>query len=177
MQVAAKASGSFTTRSVYRWSLNAPDQVHLRLGMVMPLFHTGRLPRPSLTTLLRTLADTDPSSLPQTPMPPVVQLGEHLVLDGKTLRGSRSPLGSAVTVALYGTDGQVRAQASELVQGTEIDLVRHLLARENVGGTVLTLDALHTQKETCQLLVDADAEFVLTVKGNQPNLQTRWSKP
>ena len=41
----------------------------------------------------------------------------------------------------------------------------------DVAGAVLTLDALHTQRETAEAIVtDCHAAYVLAIKGNQPNL-------
>ena len=45
------------------------------------------------------------------------------------------------------------------------------LADLDLTGVVVTVDALHTQRETARHLVDdRGAHYVLTVKGNQPNL-------
>ncbi len=38
---------------------------------------------------------------------------------------------------------------------------------------MVTLDAMHCQKETAKAIIDADADYILTVKGNQGNLSRR----
>lgn len=49
-------------------------------------------------------------------------------------------------------------------------MARVVIQELELRGTVVTLDARHTQRETAQLL-DRGADYVLTVKGNQPGPQ------
>jgi hypothetical protein len=41
---------------------------------------------------------------------------------------------------------------------------------EDLRGSMFTADAMHTQSDTAQAILDADADYVFTVKGNQPRL-------
>ncbi|CED91736.1 ISAs1 family transposase, partial [Actinomyces succiniciruminis] len=43
----------------------------------------------------------------------------------------------------------------------------------DLAGAVVTADALHTQHETATWIRDRGADYVLTVKNNQPSLQAR----
>ncbi|WP_417744261.1 ISAs1 family transposase [Rosistilla oblonga] len=43
----------------------------------------------------------------------------------------------------------------------------------DLAGSVVTLDAMHCQKETAKRIVAAEADYILTVKGNQGNLANR----
>ena len=54
----------------------------------------------------------------------------------------------------------------------EIPMVKPLLQDLDIKGAVVTLDAMHTQRETARFLVeDKKADYVMTVKGNQPALK------
>lgn len=97
---------------------------------------------------------------------------DALALDGKTLRGSLK-MGAPVTalVTALGHRFGLTAGAVEVENGDEIAAVQTLLARLYLGGKVVTLDALHTQRKTAALILDGGGDYVMTVKGNQPELQ------
>ena len=53
----------------------------------------------------------------------------------------------------------------------EIPAARRLLARTNLRGRLVSLDAMHTQHQTAaQIVLDAGADYLLTLKDNQPTL-------
>jgi hypothetical protein len=53
----------------------------------------------------------------------------------------------------------------------EIPAVRRLLARIPITGRLVSLDAMHTQHQTAgQIVLDAGADYLLTLKDNQPTL-------
>ena len=56
-------------------------------------------------------------------------------------------------------------------KSNEIPAVRDLLkAFASLAGAVITIDALHTQSDTAQVILGRDADYVMTVKGNMPTL-------
>jgi len=61
-------------------------------------------------------------------------------------------------------------------KSNEIPAVPELLKLLELTGATVTLDALHCQVETAQAILDAGADYVLTVKGNQPTLHDRLSE-
>ncbi len=73
---------------------------------------------------------------------------------------NRSPHG-AVAV-----DGKVTA--AEWIQGKDSE--RLLLQRLDIRDRVVTLDALHTQRKTAQLIAERGGFYLMTVKGNQQEL-------
>lgn len=100
-----------------------------------------------------------------------------IAIDGKVLRGSfdrasgKDPLH---TITAFATDTQlVLRQMAVDDKSNEIPAVPQLLKLLDLSGSVVTLDAMHCQKETAKSIVDADADYILTVKGNQGNLATR----
>ncbi len=54
-------------------------------------------------------------------------------------------------------------------KSNEIPAVRELIEQINVKGAILTLDAMHCQKETAELIVNNGGDYVLQLKANQGN--------
>ncbi|MFI5987923.1 ISAs1 family transposase [Streptomyces sp. NPDC051555] len=97
---------------------------------------------------------------------------ESLAVDGKSARGSRTDttpaahLLSAVTAT-----GHTVSQLRVPDKTNEITGLTALLAPFDLTGTVVTADALHTQREHAKWLVETkNAHYLMVVKGNQPNL-------
>jgi hypothetical protein len=102
----------------------------------------------------------------------VVDQRRVIAIDGKTIRGARSHDSTAPhLVAAYDhTSGTVLGQLAVAAKSNEIPAVRTLLAGFDLAGVVVTVDAMHTQTDTAQLIVEAGGDYVFTVKGNQPKL-------
>lgn len=97
-----------------------------------------------------------------------------IAIDGKTLRGSfdraaeQNPLH---TITAFATETRlVLRQLAVDDKSNEIPAVPRLLELMEIEGAVVTLDAMHCQKETAKSITEARADYVLTVKGNQENL-------
>jgi len=94
-------------------------------------------------------------------------------VDGKPLRGSghhpRSPV--HLLAVMDHTSRAVLAQADVEATTNEIARFRPLLEGLDLADTVVTADALHTQREHADWLVTAKhAAYLLMVKANQPTL-------
>jgi predicted transposase YbfD/YdcC len=93
--------------------------------------------------------------------------------DGKTVRGVVRPDGSQVhLLSVFDVaTGCVRAQREIDAKTDEIPELAPAVAHLDLIGTVVTLDALHTQTETARYLVeDKLAHYLMIAKGNQPTL-------
>jgi predicted transposase YbfD/YdcC len=106
-----------------------------------------------------------------------------IAIDGKTVRGARSGDASAphLVAALAHGSGAVVGQVAVAEKSNEIPAARRLLELLDLHGTVVTMDALHTQQETARLVTEAGGEWVLTVKANQKSLYAQlkalpWGK-
>ena len=55
-------------------------------------------------------------------------------------------------------------------KSNEIPAVPLLLQLLELEGAIVTLDAMHCQTETAQAIIDAKADYILSVKANQRNL-------
>jgi predicted transposase YbfD/YdcC len=100
--------------------------------------------------------------------------GRGIAIDGKTLRGSfdraagKSPLH---TITAFACDMRVcLRQMSVDEKSNEIPAVPALLKLMELSGATVTLDAMHCQVETARAIVEAEAEYILIVKGNQDGL-------
>lgn len=99
--------------------------------------------------------------------------GDGISIDGKVLRGSGSANTNAVQLlsALLQQERIVLAQQRIADKSNEIPAVKPLLQHLQIEGAVITADAMHTQKDTADFIVNMKkADFVFTVKGNQPTL-------
>ena len=98
-----------------------------------------------------------------------------IAIDGKTVRGARTATTTAphLVCALDHGTGTVLGQVATAAKSNEIPTVRTLLTCFDLsadGGAVVTVDAMHTQTETAQAIIDAGGDYVFTVKANQPKL-------
>jgi predicted transposase YbfD/YdcC len=99
---------------------------------------------------------------------------EVIAVDGKTLRGSKTSSdgkGALHLVSAYATEaGLVLAQRAVDGKSNEITAIPELLEMLNLKGAIVTIDAMGTQKEIAQRIVDKNADYVLALKGNQMSL-------
>jgi len=100
--------------------------------------------------------------------------GQIINIDGKQLRGSKDKvLGKR---AIYMVSAW--AEENELVLGqrkvdeksNEITAIPELLKILALSGCILTIDAIGTQTNIARTIVEADADYVLSVKENQGHL-------
>lgn len=96
----------------------------------------------------------------------------HSTHDGKTVRGARTATTTAphlVSVFDHGS-GTVLGQLATAAKSNEIPTIRTLLATFDLAGVVVTVDAMHTQTDTAQLITAAGADYLFTRKNNQRHL-------
>jgi hypothetical protein len=99
---------------------------------------------------------------------------ELIVLDGKAPRhgGGHSVL-TAVTVPSQYYLGSAMVDTKT----NEIPVARALFKKLDLDGRKVSLDALHTQDQTArELVLEHGADFLLTVKNNQPTLRAHIEK-
>jgi predicted transposase YbfD/YdcC len=100
--------------------------------------------------------------------------GASVAIDGKTLRRSFDAASGREALHLVSAwAGELRVSLGQLAvdnKSNEIPTVRKLLELLDLEGAVVTVDAMHCQKETAQAIRDRGADYVLSVKANQPTL-------
>lgn len=171
------------------WAAAAPEWV-LRLLGARPDPLTGRVFPPSEATIRRVITGLDPAAVQAVLTswltgrlhPGDQETGgvlRALSVDGKTLRGTRDATGrSDVMRHLLGAathDQIMLAQVEVDGKTSEIDSVPTVLSDLADTGilndhTVITLDALHTIRETATAIRSTGAHYLMTVKGNTPTL-------
>jgi len=99
--------------------------------------------------------------------------GEVVAIDGKALRGTREP-GSKAIVHMVSAwaegNGLVLAQRKVDEKSNEITAIPKLLDALELGGTVVTIDAMGCQRSIAAKIVAKKADYVLAVKENQGSL-------
>lgn len=101
-----------------------------------------------------------------------VELDDPLSVDGKTLRGIHGEeIPGVHLVAAYASRaGAVLAQIAAPGKGQELAAAKEVLRQAPVEGRVVIGDALLTQREVCEQIVEAGGDYFLPVKENQPTL-------
>jgi hypothetical protein len=98
--------------------------------------------------------------------------GEPLAVDGKTLRGIHGEeLPGVHLVAVYALHSDVvLAQMTAGGKGTELPAVKAALAEVDLTGRVVMGDALQTQRDVCEQIVEGGGDYFFPVKANQLSL-------
>jgi predicted transposase YbfD/YdcC len=190
--VAAVLSGARSLVAIGEWAQDAPRPVLAALGVRRdPL--TGAPTPPGEATVRRVLARIDPAALDRVigtwlagqpalagPAPsPGHRPQRAVAVDGKTLRGSGHHPSSPVHLlaAMDHASRAVLAQAQVEATSNEIARFRPLLDPLDLSVTVITADAMHTQREHAEWLVThKHAAYILLVKANQPTLHQQLKR-
>jgi predicted transposase YbfD/YdcC len=178
---AGLASGQQTVHAIAHWALLQAEPLRAALPELTRL--------PSESTLLRTLRQIDVTVLetalahltqPHTatdtaPSQVVTPCGTILqahAVDGKTLRGATNCGAPTHLVSLvqHGS-GVTLAQAAVAQKRSEITAVPALLRSRDLTDTIITMDALLTQRALAQQIVDQQGCYLMIVKANQPHLR------
>jgi predicted transposase YbfD/YdcC len=97
-----------------------------------------------------------------------------LAVDGKTARRSQDRskgLGALHCVSVWASDfGLSLGQVACAEKSNEITAIPELLRLVDIEGTIITIDALGTQKAIAEQIIDSGADYVLALKGNQETL-------
>jgi predicted transposase YbfD/YdcC len=134
---------------------------------------------PSHDTLGRTFAMLNPNALEQAfrdwaAAMATLTKGEVVAIDGKTLRRSFQKAGSSAfvhMVSAWATGNQmVLAQVKTDEKSNEITAIPRLLELLQLKGCLVTIDAMGCQKEIATKIVASKADYMLSVKDNQPTL-------
>lgn len=173
--VAAKLSG---VRGVVAIGEFASRLTQSQLSAVSAFFSPSRqrYMAPSRSSIHRILTELDPELVDRAVRGFVDQLrSPHgaMAVDGKSAAGElmrgRSDERTLVA-AIEHESGLTVGQVASATGGGEIEGARRLLREIDIDGRVVTLDALHTQRETARLIVSRGGSYVMTVKGNQAGL-------
>jgi len=170
--VCATLAGAKTFIEIEEWGEDQSEEVLRRLGC-----RCGKAPKER--TFRRVLTGINASEVDAKVGTWLAQrhglAGCGVAFDGKTLRGSghgkRERPVHLLSAVVHGS-GEVVAQVAVDSKTNEITCVKPLFEGLDLRGAVVTADALLTQKKVAKYLVeDKGADYVLTVKGNQPTMK------
>jgi predicted transposase YbfD/YdcC len=94
---------------------------------------------------------------------------EIVALDGKALRRAlrRGQSPRCIVSAWAQGNGLVLGQLKVADKSNEITALPHLLRVLELAGCIVTIDAMGCQKTIAREIIEADADYVLALKGNQ----------
>jgi len=112
-----------------------------------------------------------------------IKKGDCLSLDGKAIRGTVTNANSGFQnfVSLVSVYVQKKKQIlcldkMESKKESEIPLVRKLIKMLDLEGVTFSMDALHCQKKTIEVILESKNNYIMNAKGNQPILQNQIKK-
>jgi predicted transposase YbfD/YdcC len=175
--VCAVLAGYRSYTAIAEWIADAPAATVAALGM-------DPHRRPSEAMIRRLLQSLDPDLLTAAvsgwPAGRVAtgqpSSRRAVAVDGKALRGSRSGDTAArhVLAACNHATGVVLASADVDGKTNEITRFQPLLDQlDDLRDTVVTMDALHCQRDHVTYLTERGAHWIMTVKANQPVLHAQ----
>lgn len=99
-------------------------------------------------------------------------LRKIIAVDGKTMRGNtqNGSKPSHIVSAWCDEDGFCLGQVAVEEKSNEITAIPELLNKINIKGQIITIDAMGTQTEIAEKIVQKRADYVLALKGNQTTL-------
>lgn len=172
MTVTAVVAGARSFAAVGQWAAD------VSAGQ-LAAFGVARREAPDESTLRKLFARVDADALDGAlgrwmwSRTTVVDGRRVIALDGKTVRGARVRSDGKAPHLIAAFDhgaGAVLGQVAVDAKSNEIPAARTLLAGMELDGVVVTLDAMHTQTDTAELIAGAGGEYVFTVKRNMPTL-------
>jgi predicted transposase YbfD/YdcC len=174
----AKMAGATTLQAITDW-------IRYRGPWLQQALPETRETFPCVATYSNVLRSVDPAQVTQVLMDLLTRVRAekrakdeqlHVVLDGKTLRGTQGHLAEGqkkmhhvnfyeVKTGVILKEHMVAEKEGELTQ------VHEFLTPLLLQGLILSADALYTQKNVCQQIVASGGNYLFFVKGNQPMLQ------
>src|SRR5215510_4148288 len=172
----AMLCGSRSYSAIAEWGRNYGSAIAHALGFThtppcASTLHTifGRLDCEVFEATLGVWADSVVAHTPTMPEAPKTAMA----VDGKTLRGSKKQgaPGTHLLSVLAHRLGLTLTQQAVAAKTNEITEVATVLSQIVLTGRVVTMDALLTQRQVAQTIVDAGGDYVMIVKENQPQLK------
>ena len=100
----------------------------------------------------------------------------HVAVDGKTLRGSSDTnkgIGPLHLVSAWASEkGLTLAQVPTDQKSNEITAIPELLKLIDLEKSIITMDAMGTQKKIAQQIVDGNGNYILALKANHESTHT-----
>jgi predicted transposase YbfD/YdcC len=134
-------------------------------------------PSPSYSTLWWFLVRTKPGAIKQYFNKWFIKLPNQLkdqllALDGKRLKSANFLEGITHIVELYAAEDRLVLAVEKVPDKTvEKSCLSDILKQVDVSGAIISGDAHFTTPTVVEQIIESGADYLLAVKGNQPNLQ------
>lgn len=183
--VLAKLAGQTTLSGATEWIRHRAESIARHFGL-------RRSQMPCQMTYCRMLASLDAKQLDELlaafftrweaqqrcgnepsrlPTPQGFREHAQLAIDGKTVRATSKQEHPLHLLSCYDvTTGTVLWHCNVEEKQNEISALKPLLTPTLIKGRILTLDAMHTQRELCAQVERWEGHYVLIAKDNQPTL-------
>ena len=127
---------------------------------------------PSEDTIRRVVNMVNPDEFQKIAFEGVKYFNEHIAIDGKHLCGTIGADGKDKNVlSAWCTSRKIVISQMLVPEYTnEITALKLLLQNPNFTKCIITADAIHCQIETAASIINADSDYILTVKQNQKYL-------
>lgn len=127
---------------------------------------------PDSDTFRRVFERLDPNKFAEILQETVTAAGKTVAIDGKTIRGSGNEKHRAYhVVSAWVAENQITlGQLSVAEKSNEIVAIPELLDVLDVSKSTVTIDAMGCQKKIAAKIIENQADYVLGLKGNQPEL-------
>ena len=97
--------------------------------------------------------------------------GKHIAIDGKRLRGSKKKTGSTHILSAWVDEaGLSLAQETVAEKRNELQAIPEVLDSLDLSGAVISIDAMGTQTNIAEQIIQSEADYILSLKGNQKHL-------
>lgn len=173
----AKMAGETTLQAIAEW-------IRLRSSWLREVLPETRATFPCAATYSNVLRSVDPAHVNQLLMDLLTRVRAtkrlpedqtHVVLDGKTLRGTLRHLPDDQRpmhhMTLYeARTGIVLKEAIVAEKANELTHMNAFLTPVLLQGRIISADALYTQRSFCQEVIASGGAYLLLVKHNQPTL-------
>jgi predicted transposase YbfD/YdcC len=167
-------SGGQSYTDIVEMSLHRLEWFRSELGLALP---SGIPSHDTFSTVFRML---DPATFEECflrwmgaadiPWKP----GTQVTIDGKTLRGSHQRSKGVKPLHLVSAfvveQELVLGQRATEEKSNEITAIPELLRALKLKGCIVSIDAMGTQTDIVEAICEQEADYLLSVKGNQPSL-------
>lgn len=168
VMVCAVVAGARTFTMIAEWATDA--------AQIRPVTTSGQVPTLSTIHRISTVVDADALDAALTGWTREQSPARAIAIDGKEVRGAKNGAGSRVFL-MAAVDHDTASVIGQEAIGEKTNEIPHFpVLLDQLGdltGTVITADALHTQREHAETLHARGAHYVFTVKANQPSLRDR----
>lgn len=168
--ILAKLGGEDQMKGMAEW-------IRLRESTLLNQLNIPRKRLPHQTTYERVLEGLDETAFNE-------QIGSHftstttderwqIVIDGKVLRGTipaGETQGTHLLAAYVPERGVVLMQVEVDGKANEKSTAPRLLAAIDLQGRIVTGDAMFTQRDLCEQIVEAGGHYIFPVKNNHPTM-------